>query len=191
MPPSRVGAMRPISSGGTVQGLLAQRSRTPCMCAVFHAITMLASKLSASVTACIWSARRTGCEQDEQVEKVELGAWCESTVPERIGAGFASARLRGREVEERGAHRLLQLQRTFAVQQESQLVRLDAVHRFAKAGRRKRRLQMSQLRLEGGRVVGLREAQWSSVGSTGSLRLGKTKGGSPLRSSRASGLCAW
>ena len=188
MPPSRVGAMRPISSGGTVRGLLAQRSRTPCMCAVFHAITMLASKLSASVTACIWSARRARCEQ---AEKVELGAWCESTVPERIGAGFASARLRGREVEERGAHRLLQLQRTFAVQQESQLVRLDAVHRFAKAGRRKRRLQMSQLRLEGGRVVGLREAQWSSVGSTGSLRLGKTKGGSPLRSSRASGLCAW
>ena len=50
--------MRPISSGGTIWRLLAQRSRTACMCAVFHAITMLASRLGASATACISSDRR-------------------------------------------------------------------------------------------------------------------------------------
>ena len=36
--------MRQISSGGTTWRLLAERSMTPCICAVFHAITMLASK---------------------------------------------------------------------------------------------------------------------------------------------------
>jgi len=43
MPSSRVDAIRPISSGGTIWRLRVQGSSTACICAVFQAITMLAS----------------------------------------------------------------------------------------------------------------------------------------------------
>ena len=58
MPSVRVGAMRPISSGGTVvERCVFQRSSTYGIFIVFQAMTMLASKLSASATACISSCR--------------------------------------------------------------------------------------------------------------------------------------
>ena len=138
-----------------------------------------------------WLVARKNAAVPLRHEQAEVDAWCESTVREQLGAGFASERLHGREVEERGARRLLQLQQALGAQEELRQVRLDAAHRFANAGGRKRRVQVALLRLDGGRVVDLQETQGSSVGSTGSLRLGKTKGGSPLRSSRASGLCSW
>ena len=39
--------MRPVNSGGTIWRRLAHRSSTACICAVFHAITTLANRLSA------------------------------------------------------------------------------------------------------------------------------------------------
>ena len=48
-PSVRVGAMRPISSGGTaVERRVFHRSMTLCIFMVFQAITMLTSKLSVS-----------------------------------------------------------------------------------------------------------------------------------------------
>lgn len=58
MPTSRVGTTRPMSSCGTSWRRLAQQSSTACIWWVFHAVTILASKLSASATASISSARR-------------------------------------------------------------------------------------------------------------------------------------
>jgi hypothetical protein len=48
MPSSLVGAIFPISSGGIAWRRFDQRSRTACICEVFHAITVLASRLKAS-----------------------------------------------------------------------------------------------------------------------------------------------
>ena len=45
IPSSRVTAILPINLGGTTRLRLTQRSRIACICAVFQAITMLASKL--------------------------------------------------------------------------------------------------------------------------------------------------
>ena len=56
-PSVRVGAHRAINSGGIAPfRRFAQRSKIACIFAVFHAMTMLASRLNASATACISSS---------------------------------------------------------------------------------------------------------------------------------------
>ena len=88
-----------------------------------------------------------------QRQQAEVDAWREPTVHAQLGVGVAFARLHGREVEERAAHRLLQLQHALATQQEPRHVRLDAAHRLADTRGCKRRLQVAQLGLDAGRVV--------------------------------------
>ncbi len=50
--------MRPVNADGTIWCLFAQRSKTACICAVFKAIAMLASRRNASATAGISLTRR-------------------------------------------------------------------------------------------------------------------------------------
>ncbi len=71
---SLVGAIFPISSGGMTWRRFDQRSRTACICEVFHAITMLAIRLNASATACISSTRLAcaGLNTDPEVAWVGL-----------------------------------------------------------------------------------------------------------------------
>jgi hypothetical protein len=57
MPSVRVGAHRAINSGGIAPfRRRAQRSKIACIFAVFHAMTILASRRNGSATACISSS---------------------------------------------------------------------------------------------------------------------------------------